>query len=53
MAQSEDEMEITKDDTMHTVSKYGYDISLEEKIQKTPSTSSYDEPDLERCFDEE
>lgn len=45
-------MEITEDDTMHTLSEYGCEISLEEEIEKTPSTSSYDEP-KSRCSDEE
>lgn len=44
-------MEITKDDILHTHSKYGSEISLEDEIEETPSTSSYDEPESERCSD--
>lgn len=53
MAQSEDEMEITEDDIVHTHSEYRYDISLEEEIEKTPSTSSYDDSHPERGSNEE
>lgn len=46
-------MEITKYDTVHTHSEHGSEVYLEEEIEKKPSSSSYDELESGRCWDEE
>jgi len=46
-------MEITEYDTVHTHLEYGSEISLEDEIEKKPSTSSYDGPESEKFSDEE
>jgi len=52
MAQSEDEMEIMKDESEHTHSEQGFEIYSKEESVKTPSPLSY-ELDYEKCSEEE